>query len=394
MDAMSVGRLRLAAHEERRLKAGHLWIYQDEVASLEVAQPGGLVHVCDARGHVLGTAYANPHSRIVARMLSRKALQALKPGWWRDRLRAALTLRDWLFDAPYYRWVHGEGDKLPGLIIDRFGDDVVIQSHTAGMDRQLDAIVQAIDALVAPRNIYLNNRASSRLHEGLEQHAVRLKGAGDGIVTAREGELALQGDALHGQKTGYFYDQRPNRQWVAAHCAGRRVLDLFSYVGAFAAHALAGGAHEVVSVDASATAMDWAHRNLACLPQAARWRGIKGDVTRTLKQMGDARERFDIVICDPPAYVKNRRKLEQGLRGYQQLAMHAARVLRQGGMLCAASCSGVVPMEAFRRATQQGIRQAGRGACIVYEGGAGADHPWLPAMPETRYLKFITFMLD
>lgn len=388
------GMLTLAAHEERRLKAGHLWIYRDEVASLDVACPGGLVHVRDARGHVLGTAYANPNSKIVARMLSRKALHALKPSWWRDRLKVALEMRNWLFDAPYYRWVHGEGDKLPGLVIDRFGNDVVIQSHTAGIDLQLDAIVQAVNELVAVDNIYLNNRAASRVHEGLECGAERLQGMGDGVVTAMEGGLRFQCDALHGQKTGFFYDQRPNREWVAKHGKQRRVLDLFAYVGAFAAPLLRAGASAVVSVDASASALAWAQRNIAQLPEKSSWEGVKGDVLQTLKRLADEGERFDVVICDPPAYVKNRRKLEQGLRGYQRLAQHACRLLRQGGMFCAASCSGLVSMEMFRRASLQGIRQAGRGARVVYEGGAGADHPWLPSMPETRYLKFVAFMLD
>ena len=389
-----VGVLKLARGEERRLKAGHLWIYRDEVTELDVSGPGGLVHVLDSRGHALGTAYANPESKIVARMMSRKALDSLKPAWWQDRLNAALQIRQWLFDAPFYRWVHGEGDKLPGLVIDRFGHDVVIQAHTAGMDVQMNAIVDAVVSLVQPENVYVNNRAASRRHEGLAQYARLMRGDGDGVVTAMEDGIAMRCHALEGQKTGYFYDQRPNRRWIGAHCQGRRVLDLFSYVGAFAVQALQGGASEVVSVDASATALDWARQNIAAAGYAQRWQGMKGDVTQQLRQMAEEKQRFDIVICDPPAYVKSRQKVRQGLQGYQHLATHACHLLKAGGMFCAASCSGLVSMEDFRRATVAGIRQAGRAAQLVHEAGAGADHPWLPAMPETRYLKFITFMLD
>ena len=387
-------RLQLKAGEERRLKAGHLWIYADEAARLDAVEPGGLVHVYDDAGHALGTAYANPASKIVARMVSKKCLAELKPAWWRDRLGAALAMRDWLFTSPHYRWVHGEGDRLPGLIIDRFGDDIVIQAHTAGMERQLDAIADAVTALVRPANIYLNNKAGSRQHEGLAAYTRTLVGPGDGTVTAMESGLPMLCHALEGQKTGYFYDQRPNRDWIGRHCRGRRVLDLFAYVGAFAQAALAGGAAEVVSVDASAPALAWAQRNIEAAGFAGRWQGVASDVAKALAEMAATGERFDIVVSDPPAYVKSRAKLSQGLRGYTHLAEQASRLVKPGGMLCAASCSGLVSADDFRKATVQGVRAAGRGAQIIHEGGAGADHPWLPAMPETRYLKFTAMMFD
>ncbi len=387
-------KLRLARGEERRLKAGHLWIYRNEVADLDAIEPGALVHVQDHRGHVLGTAYANPESKIVARMMSRKALSALKPAWWRDRLGQALKWREWHFDSPHYRWVHGEGDKLPGLVIDRFGDDIVIQSHTAGIDAQMDAIVEAVRQLVGPRTIYLNNRAASRRHEGLTSEARVVYGEGDGKVAARENGALLHCDALHGQKTGFFYDQRPNRVWVGRLCAGKQVLDLFSYVGAFAVQALAAGADSVTSVDASKQALDWAERNVAACQGRNRWHRVRSDVMPFLRDMQREGGRFEVVVCDPPAFVKSRDKRRSGLIGYQRLAAGCAPLVASGGLLCAASCSGLVGMEEFRKATLAGIRQAGRAAQVVYTGGAGADHPWLPTMPETRYLKFIAFRLD
>jgi 23S rRNA (cytosine1962-C5)-methyltransferase len=387
-------RLQLKPGEEHRLRAGHLWIFANELARFDQVEPGELVHVYDAAGHALGTAYANPASKIVARMLSKKCLSALKPAWWQDRLGAALAMRNWLFASPHYRWVHGEGDRLPGLVIDRYGDDIVIQAHTAGMERQLPAIAEAVTALARPANIYLNNKTGFRQLEGLTGYTRTLLGTGDGVVTAMEGGLPMHCQALEGQKTGYFYDQRPNREWIGRHCRGRRVLDLFAYVGAFAQASLAGGAVEVVSVDASASALDWARRNIEAAGFADRWRAVGADVSKALVDMAAGGERFDIVISDPPAYVKSRAKLKQGLRGYARLAEEAAHLIKPGGMLCAASCSGLVSADDFRKATVQGVKAAGRGAQIVHEGGAGADHPWLPAMPETRYLKFTAMMLD
>ncbi len=387
-------KLCLAKGEERRLKAGHLWIYADEVARLDPIEPGELVHVQDHRGHLVGTAYANPASKIIARMMSRKALPELKPSWWMERLQTALAWREWMHETPHYRWIHGEGDKLPGLVIDRFGEDIVIQSHTAGIDAQMDTIIQAVSRLVSPQAIYLNNRASSRRHEGIDRYARLVHGRGSGQVQVVENGAVLNCDALTGQKTGYFYDQRPNRTWVGKLCAGREVLDLFAYVGAFAVQALQGGARHVTSVDASQTALDWACRNVARLGAETSWEGIRGDVPRILQELGEQKRRFDIVICDPPAFVKSRSKRQAGLRGYQRLARSCATLVRPGGLLCTASCSGLISLDEFRLATLKGIREAGRSAQIVHVGEAGADHPWLPAMPEMRYLKFMAWRLD
>ncbi len=388
------GRLILKRNEERRLKTGHLWIYADEVAELRVDAPGGLVHVFSAHGTPLGTAYANPESRIVARLVSGRRLDALHPAWWRDRLKSALARREWLFDSPHYRLVHGEGDRLPGLIVDRFGEDLVLQAHTAGIERHLEAILDALEHLLKPKTIYVANRAGSRLLEGLPLDSYIARGDGDGSVAAVEGGIELRCNALTGQKTGYFYDQRPNRAWMRRIARDRRVLDLFAYVGAFALQALAGGAREVVSVDSSETALSCAEANIRASAPSGRWRPIRADVLKLLPQLIEEGERFEIVICDPPAYVKSRARKQQGLRGYRKLARETARLVAPGGMLALASCSGLVSEDEFRKACLHGIREAGRAGSIVHVGGAGPDHPWNPAMPETRYLKFFVFMLD
>jgi len=389
-----VGRIELKKNEERRLKAGHLWIFSNEIKSIEVERPGDLAQVFDARGKLLGTAYANPHSLIAGRMLSRKALEQLDTDWWQRRLGMALQLRDALFAAPHYRWVHGEGDRLPGLIIDRFGDDVVVQAHTAGIERQLESVCEAITALVAPKNIYLQNDIRVRKLEGLENYTRVHSGDGTGEIVAVEHGVAMHAHALEGQKTGYFFDQRPNRAWLAPLTKGKRVLDLFSYVGAFSAQALQAGAAEVVSVDASQAALKYAERNMNELGAAERWQGVCADVMKWIPEQIAAGERFDVVVCDPPAFVKSRKLLREGLAGYQKVNKLAARLVAPGGILCSASCSGLVSSDDLRKSVSMGLREAGRSARIIYEGGAGADHPWLPAMPETRYLKFFAMVLD
>jgi len=388
------GRLILKRHEERRLKAGHLWIYADEIAELHLDEPGDLVHVYTDRGTPLGTAYANPASRIVARLVSGGRLNVLRPAWWRDRIGAALARREWLFDSPHYRLVHGEGDRLPGLIVDRFGDELVLQAHTAGIERHRDAIIEALCRLLKPSAVHVANRTDSRLLEGLPRLAYTAHGESDGTVRAIENGLTLRCHALEGQKTGYFYDQRPNRAWIARASSGRRVLDLFAYVGAFAMHALAGGARDVISVDASASALAFAEENIRAAGALDRWRPIRADAMKLLPELAAAKERFDIVICDPPAFVKSRARKARGLRGYQKLARQTARLVAPGGMLALASCSGLVSEDEFRKACLRGIREAGRAGSVVHLGGAGADHPWNPAMPETRYLKFLALMLD
>ncbi|RMG92369.1 MAG: class I SAM-dependent rRNA methyltransferase, partial [Zetaproteobacteria bacterium] len=234
----------------------------------------------------------------------------------------------------------------------------------------------------------------SRKHEGIERYARLVHGHGSGHVQVMENGAILECDALAGQKTGYFFDQRPNRSWVGSLCEGRAVLDLFAYVGAFAVQALKAGAAHVTSVDASQSALHWASRNVARLGAENRWEAIRGDMPRVLHDLGQQKRRFDIVICDPPAFVKSRSKRQAGLRGYQGLARSCAALVRAEGLLCAASCSGLIDMDEFRLATLKGIREAGRSAQIVHVGEAGADHPWLPSMPETRYLKFMAWRLD
>jgi len=388
------GRLVLRPNEERALRRGRLWIFADEIAELAVDAPGGLVHVFSAQGTPLGTAYANPHSKITARMLSGKCLQELKPAWWRERLSVALRLRERLIGGAHWRWVHGEGDRLPGLVVDRFGEDIVVQAHTAGIDRELERILDAIEAIAAPRAIYLNHRIASRVLEGLAQEARLARGKGEGWLEVREGGLQLRAHALLGQKTGYFYDQRDNRLWVRSVAKDARMLDVFCYLGSFALQALAGGAKEAWAIDGSRTALELAEENAAALGFADRFRTLHGDAMRLLAELFEQKERFDLIVCDPPAFAKSQKERSDALVGYEKLAFLAARLVSTGGLLCLASCSGVVSLEDFRKACLRGVRRAGRAARVVRVAGAACDHPWPIAMPQLQYLKFLGLVLD
>lgn len=365
---------------------------------LECAEAGELVHVFDDRGSLLGSAYANPHSLITGRMLSRRQIEALDAGFWKSRLQAALSYRERMFPTPHYRWVHGEADGMPGLIVDRYGGDVVVQAHTAGIERHLDPLCTAIAEVSDPANIYLKNDARVRELDGLTCYTRVYAGGGDGEVAANESvvpgmPLWMRCQAMKGQKTGYFYDQRMNRRWVARFARGKRVLDLFAYVGAFAIQALHAGAEEVVSVDRSADSLAYARENTEAIGARDRWQGICADVNVTLGAMISAGERFDIVVCDPPAFAKGRKQVRAGLAGYTNLNRLAAKLVAPGGLLASSSCSGLVSEDEFLKSVSRGIREAALKAGVVHSAGAAPDHPWLAAMPETRYLKFYVFRI-
>ncbi|RME85790.1 MAG: class I SAM-dependent rRNA methyltransferase [Zetaproteobacteria bacterium] len=390
---MTPGRLVLKPHEERALKRGRLWIYDNEIGSLHVDGPGGLVHVYSAAGTPIGTAYAHPDNVIAARLISKSLLRELKPKWWEERLAEAARWREELVGGEHWRWVHGEGDRLPGLVVDRYGDQIVVQAHTAGIDRELDKILDAIERIARPRAIFAHHRIPGREKEGLPLENKRLRGEGDGELVAKEHGLVFRCHALFGQKTGYFYDQRTNRRWIRGIARGKRVLDAFSYVGGFALHALAGGAKEAVALDVSARALGYARANAEANGLSARFSAHQADAMEALAAMAAERTRFDLVVCDPPAFAKHKSQLSKALYGYQKLARLAAQVVAPGGMLAIASCSAVVPIEMFRRAVLKGVREAGRSASVVYQGGQAEDHPWPLAMPELAYLKFLGLVL-
>lgn len=382
-------RLRLLKGAHRRLQGGHPWIYSNEVvmdAPTKAIAPGTVVMVESAGGDRLALAHFNPRTLIAARVLD--APEAVIDGaWFRTRIGDALHLRSRLVAEPFYRLVHAEADGLPGLIIDRFGDVVVVQPNTAGMDAALPMIVETLDA----RTIVVRGDSSARTLEGLPERVETVRGSLSGAIEVREGGVTFLADPAHGQKTGWFFDQRDNRAFAAGLVARApgRVLDLYTHTGGFAVACAKAGATEVLGVDSSALALDLAKRAAEANGLSARFE--KHDVFDFLA--ANQTQRFDIVIADPPAFVKSRKDMKAGLQGYRKLARLTAPLVAPGGFLMIASCSHNASAEDFTAAVVHGVADAGRTGRIVRNAGAGPDHPVHTHLPESAYLKFLALAL-
>ncbi len=387
---MTLPRLRLKPREDRRLRQGHLWVFSNEVDTgatpLKQFQPGEVAVVEDAGGRSVGVGYVNPNTLICARLLSRDPDEAIDRGFWQRRLEQALDWRRRRFPTPHYRLVHGEGDWLPGLGIDRFGDVCVVQLNTAGVERHRSDILAALDRLLAPRTIVLRNDSPARALEGLTGEVETL-GAPVDTVTIEENGLRFLVDPVGGQKTGWFFDHRDNRARAAALADGARVLDLFCYTGAWAVQAAAAGAREVVAVDSAAPALALARENARLNGVADRIAWIQGDVFDQLKELKRERQRFDLVIADPPAFVKRRRDLAKGIEGYRRLNKLALARIEAGGVLVSCSCSHHLEADRLRQLVVGAAAGIGRTGALFARGGQAPDHPVHPAIPETDYLK-------
>jgi 23S rRNA (cytosine1962-C5)-methyltransferase len=334
----------------------------------------------------------NPHSLIAARLLDRASAAAIDAAWVHRRLQAAVALRQRVCDTPFHRLVHAEADHLPGLIIDRYGDVAVLQANSAGMDRLTPLIVQALTALLPLRAVVARNDAAARKHEGLAESVTLLAGE-NAAAEVQEGGVRFPVDPLTGQKTGWFFDQRPNRDRMAALASGARVLDVCCHVGAFGLRCAAAGAAAVTLVDASAPALAHAQQAADINGLADRVTVRRDDAFDALAALATAGERFDVVICDPPAFAKSRKDAEAGLRAYGRLARLAAAVVAPGGFLFLASCSHHAPLDAWAAQNAFGLHRARREGRILFTGGAGPDHPVHPHLPETAYLKAQLFQL-
>lgn len=381
--------LKLKKHEDRRLSAGHLWVFSNEVDTaatpLTRFEPGAIVAVHSDRDRFLGYAYVNPHSLIAARILGRHAAYPPGKSLLVHRLQVALALRERLYPTPHYRLVHGESDQLPGLVVDRYGDVCVAQIGTAGMEVQKDAIVEALVKVVKPRAIVWKNDGGARDLEGLPKYVEAALGEVPESVDVVEGGLRYAAPLAGGQKTGWFYDQAWNRaQFLALAHGAKRVLDVFSYVGAWSVRAAKAGA-EVTCVDSSAPALEAAARNaeLNGVPLAT----LRGDGFEVLEQLHAAREKFDLVIVDPPAFIKRRKDQGKGEAAYRRLNQLAMQLLPRDGLLVSCSCSYHLPPESLLDGIQKAARHTARFAQVVATGGQAPDHPVHPAIPETRYLK-------
>ena len=381
----------LRKDQERRLLAGHCWIYSNEVDTaatpLKALKPGQPVEILSDHERWIGHGYANPHSLICARVVSRERNHPLTPALWVARIRDALTLRERLYKRPFYRLVFGESDGLPGLIVDRYGDLLAVQLTTAGMERARGEILAALEQVLRPRAIVLRNDTSVRELEGLTQGVETVLGeAGDGSILT-EHDLDFLVSPLDGQKTGWFYDQAENRARLARFGVGAQVLDVCSYIGAWGLRAAALGADRAVCVDTSQAALDRVADNAERNGLRGRVETLHGDAFDVLRGLRDQGLSFDTVILDPPAFIKRRKDEKEGAQAYARLNRLGIELLAPGGLLVTSSCSFHMGRDEFLRTVQQAGRRAGRFLQLLETGQQGPDHPVHPAIPETAYLK-------
>lgn len=377
--------------EDARLRAGHLWVYSNEIdvarSPLAGFEPGDVCAIVDHRGKPIGVGYVNPHSLIAARLVSRGLDHALDRSLIVHRLNVALALRERLYEEPYYRLVYGESDGLPGLVVDRFGDVLVAQIATAGMERLKDEIGAALVKVLKPRQLWWKNDSGIRAMENLPDYADLGHGEAGGEVIAREGGLEFVVDPVGGQKTGWFYDQRENRDLLARFVKGKRVLDVCTYLGAWGLRAAAAGASEVTCVDVSASAVEATARNAERNGLADRVNVVRADAFDHLKALREAREQYDVVILDPPAFIKKRKDFKEGALAYRRLNELGMQVLARDGILITCSCSHHMPRAALLDAVQQGARHLDRQVQSLIALQQAPDHPVHPAIAETDYLK-------
>ncbi|MDX2507192.1 MAG: class I SAM-dependent rRNA methyltransferase [Gammaproteobacteria bacterium] len=383
--------------QERRLSQGHLWIYSNEIdvqkTPLKNFRAGEQVVVISFQGKELGIAYINPQSLISARLVSRKSSVILDRSLFVHRIKIALSLRERLFDKPFYRLIFGESDLLPGVVVDRFNDVLVVQITTAGMEQQRQALIEALDKVLSPSAIVLRNDVRIRDMEGLELYSEVALGSLPANTQIEENQTRFEIDLLKGQKTGWFYDHRMNRARVQHYARDKRVLDLFSYVGAWGLEAATAGASEVYCVDASEPALDWLDKS-AEINKLANITSIQGNVFEVLKHLRDEKEKFDIVIVDPPAFIKRKKDFKEGMNAYRRVNQMAMQLCTRDALLVSASCSHHMPADALLQQVQSAARHMDRFVQMLEQGHQSPDHPVHPAIPETAYIKsFISRVL-
>jgi len=383
--------IRLRRGESRRLKLGHPWVFSNEVAEgLKEVEPGAVVQVIDSHGAPLGVGTANPHSLICVRLFTR-GRRPLDSHLLARRLRQARAVRDGLRLGDTYRWVHGEGDRLPGLVVDRYGDGIVVQTLTAGTDRLWSELLPLLVEIAEPAWVVLRGDSPARAFEGLDSRVEVAHGDLPAAPVVREAGLAYRFDPIGGQKTGFFLDQRDNRARWAKLAAGEPCLDLFCHTGGFALAGAAAGATEVVAVDRSEPALALAAESAAANHLADRCRFERGDCFTFLEQ---TETRWPRINLDPPAFIKSRKRVREGVAGYEKLHTLALRRLAPGGLLMTSSCSHHLDLPTFLQVVARAASRAGRPVRLLAVTGAGMDHPVLPVLPESAYLKCLLLQAE
>ena len=370
-----------------RILAGHLWVFSNELAaSPKSFEPGSLVELMDRKEHFLGIGYINPHSLIAVRILTREKEEII-PEFFRKRILNAVEYRKrFLTDTDSFRVVFSEGDFLPGLIVDKYGDCLVAQFLTAGLEKWREAILDILEGIFSPSVIVLRNDSPARLLEGLGQEKNVVKGTLEILPVIREGSLRFEIDPLSGQKTGFFFDQRENREAFNKIVRGGKGLDLFCYSGAWSVHLAAKGA-EVTGVDESENAVAQSRRNAEMNGLAAKCAFKKAEVFAFLREEVSRGSTYDFIVLDPPAFVKSRTKVKEALKAYRVVNAHAVSLLRKGGFLATSSCSYHIDKESFIEMLRSAARDAGRQMRLIEMRSQAKDHPVLLSMPETEYLK-------
>ena len=385
---MSLPELRLKPNEERRLRAGHLWIYSNEVdvvkTPLASLSPGALCRVVDSRNKALGLACVNPHTLLAGRLLTSNPEAVIDAAWFERRIRSALALRERLYDKPSYRLVYGESDGLPGLVIDRYGKVCVVQIATAGMEKLKEPMLEGLKLALKPAGILLRNDVGMRKTEGLEEYVEEIGKVPDTVEISEAG-VKLEIPVKTGQKTGWFFDQRANRDLLAPYVEGKTVLDVFCYLGGWSLRALKAGAKSATAIDSSAPALEGLTKNAELNGMTVET--IKGQALDTLREMRAGARKFDVVIVDPPALIKRKKDFDTGAAHYAALNKTAIELLNPEGILVSCSCSHHMDAESLQRILLRESRSAGRRLQILAQGGQGPDHPVHPAIEETRYLK-------
>jgi len=385
--------VRLNKHEEKRLLQGHLWIYSNEVDTKQTPfahfSSGQLVDFEDSRGRCLGRGYINPKTLLCGRLLTKDPEEKIDQDFFIRRIKNAVSLRQALYTKPYYRLIYGESDFLPGLIVDRYGDLLVVQITTAGMETLRDIVIASLVDVLSPSAILLRNDHNMRLTEGLPQYVEAAYGEPPRRQLIEENETTFSIDPWEGQKTGWFYDHRENRRQLRRLVAGKRVLDVFTYVGAWAIQAAVYGADQVWAVDSSAPALAKCAENAELNQCSAKIKTIQNDAFDQLKLFAEEKTQFDVIILDPPAFIKKRKDHPQGFQAYKRLNTLALQILTKNGVLISASCSHHLSEQDLQQVICAAGQTAHRDIQILTRGHQGLDHPIHPAIPETDYLKAV-----
>ena len=383
--------------EARAIRHGFPWVYANELVTdrrTRKLAPGTIARLEDSGRVPMGTVTVNPGSKIICRMLDRDPEAVIDQAWFAAKLTRALAHREHLYSEPFYRLVHAEADGLPGVVIDRFGDIAVVQPNAAWADMLIQPLAAALAAVTGVTTIIMNGTGRARALEGLEERTEVLIGAApDASIQVPMNGAIYMADVMGGQKTGLFFDQRPNHAMAASLSKGAKVLDVFSHVGGFGLAALAGGASSALAVDGSDAALSLAQDGAVAMGLSDRFATRKGDAFDVLAALAAEGETFDVVVCDPPAFAPSKNALDAGLRAYERVARLAAPLVAEGGYLVLCSCSHAADLTKFRNASSRGIGRAGRRGQIIHTGFAGPDHPLMPHLAESGYLKAVFYRL-